>query len=371
LQTEAGRVKWLGDGTPDAVTGLSDIVQVPHLPDAMAEYLGLGAACCISMASADMLISFKAAKLRVKAVARVCVFGGHRGKGQGPHEPLSDAAWFDPVSGAWSCLPDMPKARIHCAAAATSGYIYVLGGHDGGVEERGLKAAERFNICTGGWERLPPMLFGRQKLAAAAVAGSICVAGGIGELEAVAGAERFDPDTKSWEPLPSLPSPRSRCAAAGLSGAVYIVGGADAGYRCLKTVERLVISPGAGSSWEAMPPMLVARSGCAAVAYARSGLFVAGGSLDGWAPLETVEHFDPAKGQWKLTACMEKPRRDFAAALLSVGTPAIYVLGGLSYAGRPTPSLEILDLTNREDGWIHAPGMPAKASCCAAAAVWW
>ncbi|CAF1492259.1 unnamed protein product, partial [Adineta steineri] len=69
---------------------------------------------------------------------KILVTGGDDGD-----ESLSSAELYDPVTGNWTNVDDMQKARsMHTALVLPNGKVLVIGGDDNG---RSLKSAELFD----------------------------------------------------------------------------------------------------------------------------------------------------------------------------------------------------------------------------------
>jgi len=342
---------------------------VPLLPPELAQVLsraaGVLAACRVCVASRAHNSALGSVFLRGLAdelPCRVRIFGGHSGRGQGPHHPLSTTDCFDPMSGLWESLRPMPTARYDCSAACVAGFLYVVGGRDGSEPEFALGTMERFDPADGRWASLPSVPTPRYRGAAAAVGGKLCVVGGCGELQTLAVVDRFDPERVVWEVLPPLAGKgRSHCAAASVGGFLHVVGGADTGFRSLRTVECLDCALG---RWELLQPMPTPRFSCAAAVVAGM-LYVAGGVSDGWSPVPTVERFDAAASAWEALEDMDAPRRDFVAV---VSAGCVYVLGGISYGGRCIAKVERFDPASAK--WGVSRPLPSARSSCAAVASW-
>lgn len=106
---------------------------------------------------------------------------------------------------------------------------------------------------------------------AAVHGGKIFVVAGWGRSRPLDTAVCFDPATGLWSWLPQrLAVARAVCAAAAVSAGILVVGGRRVGARATDSVELLELPApdvdGDAPLWRAMPPMLVARTGCVAVA---------------------------------------------------------------------------------------------------------
>lgn len=359
----------------DRPPSLDDVLNAPGLAVAVGLFSGARASCraCAASRALAEVLGECVRSLRENCRPHIYVFGGHGGRGQGPHDAISEVHVLRPAecpqtgAGRWEALPArMPTPRIGCAAAAWDGQVYVLGGHGGGADEAALAAAECFDAAKGEWEVLPPMRQERSFLQAAAVAGLICAAGGLFGAEAPASAEAFDPAARAWRALPTpsaAAGARRHGAAAGSAGALYLFGGEDAGYRSLGSAERLDVL--GGQAWEMLPRMPSARTACAA-APLEGRIYVLGGYAHGMQrPLDTLECFCTARGLWSTLASFEHPRVELAAVACACGGEVL-VLGGAAHAMRCSASVECFDVVAGK--WRSAPKMPlARRGGCAVA----
>lgn len=140
---------------------------------------------------------------------------------------------------------------------------------------------------------------------------------------------------------------------------VYVCGGDD-GTGSVATVETLTCGTD-GWYWEPSPPMITARRGCAAAAFAGQ-LYVIGGHGMGQ-ELAAAECFDPSSRKWSQLARMPTPRSWCAAA---TGPAGVFVVGG--YGGRQY--LADVEYYNTILGlWQQMEPMSVARSACTATCV--
>ena len=119
-------------------------------------------------------------------------------------------ACYDPASGAWRDLPQLPEPRSSFDAAVLGAKIYVSGGWNlhGGDNATWLTTAYALDLssATPTWERLPDPPFQRRALSVAAYDGKIFVVGGMQQQGGpTTRVDVFDPDTQQWSRGPNLP----------------------------------------------------------------------------------------------------------------------------------------------------------------------
>ncbi len=151
-----------------------------------------------------------------EALYRVGGMSAHNDEGE-PQDLISiaDVARFDPESGRWADLPELPEPRSTHDAAVLDGYLYVIGGWSMGGGDWSsayfIDEALRMNLRDpqSGWEPLPTPPFRRRALAVAAFDGRLFVLGGLDEGgKVVRRVDIYDPATDAWTRGPDLPGGR-------------------------------------------------------------------------------------------------------------------------------------------------------------------
>jgi len=211
----------------------------------------------------ETLPSMPTARSRCAAAAvegKLYIIGGRDSRSS---SPTSATERLDTRSGRWEAVPPLPMALepLGCAAAVLAGDIYVVG-----LDVDRQMSVGRFDPQVMRWLSLPVLRSTpgqRFGCTAAACSGAVYFLGGHDGHQAVASTERFDPQNGGCclEQLPSAPTPRHGCAAAVASGVVYVLGGDDG--KSLAAAEAFDPSRFA---WESLPPLPTGRFGCAAAA---------------------------------------------------------------------------------------------------------
>jgi len=215
-----------------------------------------------------------------------------------------------------------PAVRKHCPEN-----LYIFGG----CADRGqvLNSAERLCTTTKKWEVLPPMSQPRRGAVAGAFAGKLYICGGCsGDGIATNSVECFDPCTRTWQAAAPMLKPRlGSVAGIAADGMLYLCGGWNSSERCMSCVERL----GPSGVWEAAPSMSEPRRWPAGGCNMNGMFYVSGGlreetpPLTGFRPLESVECFDCANGEWRSAPPLCGPRVAAASATLN---ETLYICGG-------------------------------------------
>jgi N-acetylneuraminic acid mutarotase len=143
--------------------------------------------------------------------------------GVGPRGLAGSTLVYDPDGDHWTTAPGPPTPREHLGGAGWDGKLYTVGGRAAG---RGnFTAAEVFDPRTGRWEKLPDLPTRRGGLAAGVTANGLVVAVG-GEAEATfEQAEAFDVRARQWRSLPPMPTARHGLGVVGIGTVLYTLAG--------------------------------------------------------------------------------------------------------------------------------------------------
>lgn len=187
----------------------------------------------------------------------------------GRHFQETVAGWrFDPETGAYVNLPDLPRVQNGLVAAAVDGVIYAIGGQNGfGIA---VPFVHAYDPATGAWVQRRPMPTARSEAAIAVNGHEIYVVGGEnnGPSQAV---EIYDTRTDTWRNGPLLPEPRKGAVAVQVDGDLYVFGGLiDA------NSERTSIVRLRNGNWAAVPGTVSAVYGAAAAVQDAQVMVVAG-----------------------------------------------------------------------------------------------
>jgi hypothetical protein len=257
-------------------------------------------------------------------VSAVCV--------DGTPQPRSNGSWVEAAS-----LPPLPQSEH--AATVWDNRIYVLGGFG---DPRGFK---RYDPQSGQWAELPDLPAGRDHLAAFAFEGAIYMSGGApndGGDQSVGGF-RYDIAAGRWDPRPELLFNLGSHAAV-LNGRAYI--GTDDGslqeYDPRRRASRRIEPANAA----------IGRDHSQVVAFLGEIWMIAGRLPENAA----VAIYDPVSERWRVGPALQRRRGGFAAAVVD---DQIVVGGGeliATFPGSVVPSVEVY--TTGADAWQFAPNLP-------------
>ena len=144
--------------------------------------------------------------------------------GQDDKQLVPQTEVFDGQS--WIQAPDLPTPREHLAAVSDGVYVYTVGGRFLSSDENSA-AFERFDPESGNWEKLADMPTPRGSYGAAFIDDRIVAVGGEEPTRVLATVEMFDITTGKWTTLAPINTPVHGQAVAAADSTVYCIGGAD------------------------------------------------------------------------------------------------------------------------------------------------
>lgn len=225
---------------------------------------------------------------------------------------------FEPVSGQWTALPELPSGRHHLSAFAIGGGVFMAGGEptDGGTASPGY----RYDLASGQWEARPelPWMFGSH---AAVLNGRAFIGDQDGSLR------EYDPRHRRIRLIaPMQPAqPRDHSQVVAFLGEIWMLGG-----RALETPHVAIFDP-VSRQWRQGPTMREPRAGFAAAAEG-GRLLVAGGELvfAERRTLASVELYNAGASSWELGPPLPQALHGVPAAFVD---GRFHVLGGSTRAG--------------------------------------
>ncbi len=139
---------------------------------------------------------------------------------------------YNPYTGTWETLPDMPHNRDHFGAAIIDDKIYAAGGRDtgqgNGTQGDVQPQVDVYDLMTGTWSTLDDDIPTERGGTATAVLGNdVIIIGGeeISQSSAFSTVEALDVTTEQWRALASLNTERHGTTAAVCNGTIWIAGG--------------------------------------------------------------------------------------------------------------------------------------------------
>jgi serine/threonine protein kinase/N-acetylneuraminic acid mutarotase len=150
---------------------------------------------------------------------RLVVVGGQNAKQLVPQTEVFDGQ-------SWKQAADLPTPREHLAAVSDGVYVYTVGGRFLSSDKNSA-AFERFDPQSGEWVKLVDMPTPRGSFGAAYIDDRIVAVGGEEPTRVLGTAEMYDIAQSKWITLPPMPTPRHAEAVVADGSTVYSIGGAD------------------------------------------------------------------------------------------------------------------------------------------------
>jgi serine/threonine protein kinase/N-acetylneuraminic acid mutarotase len=144
--------------------------------------------------------------------------------GQNEKELVPQTEVFDGKS--WKDEADLPTPREHLAAVSDGFYVYTVGGRFLSADKNSA-AFERFDPQSGEWTKLVDMPTPRGSYGATVIDGRIVALGGEEPTQVLATAEMYDIAEGKWISLPPMPTARHGEVVATVGNTVYSIGGAN------------------------------------------------------------------------------------------------------------------------------------------------
>jgi N-acetylneuraminic acid mutarotase len=252
------------------------------------------------------------------------------------HVPTS-VPTYDPRTGQWGSLPDMP-VPVHHTAAASDGdeTIWVFGGASRfSPPWTPLSDVFVYQQSEGRWSFGPRMPEPRLGHDAVWHEGKLYLMGGDGPSNDVL---IFDPVSGEWSRGAPMPSHRHHVSAFVHDGRIYVVGGRETDTHHKKTVE--VYDP-AQNTWRSAPDFPTWFSGGAILPF-DGGIYAVGGEGPAWPETLAVRwatnpdifQFDRTTETWRKVAEQGTPRHGIGAGIVD---GRAYLLFGADRAGLLSP----------------------------------
>lgn len=150
---------------------------------------------------------------------KLVVVGGQNAKQLVPQTEVFDGQ-------SWKDAADLPTPREHLAAVSDGFYVYTVGGRFLSADKNSA-AFERFDPQSGQWTKLVDMPTPRGSYGATFIDGRIVALGGEEPTRVLDTAEMYDIAEAKWITLPSMPTARHGEVVATVDDTVYAIGGAN------------------------------------------------------------------------------------------------------------------------------------------------
>ncbi|WP_326719861.1 carboxypeptidase regulatory-like domain-containing protein [Streptomyces sp. NBC_00243] len=249
-----------------------------------------------------------------------------------------------PYAAPWTTVADYPTPIMDNAAATIDGKVYSVGGIDAsGESAKGYV----YDPVSQAWSALPNMTSAREAPQAATSGGKLYVFGGWGStVEPVATVEIYNPSSRTWSTGATNPKPYAGAAVSVLGGKFYLVGGCD-DIAC-GTTDVQVYDPVA-DTWSSAKayPETTSWLGCGAI---DNQMYCAGGTKSSTTSKHTYV-YDPTSDSW--TPGADLPI-DLWAMGYSVANDQLLVSGGVT-SGNSAVTNQGFTYDPHADSWSALP----------------
>ncbi|OBK19819.1 serine/threonine-protein kinase [Mycobacterium asiaticum] len=144
--------------------------------------------------------------------------------GQNAKQVVPQTEVFDGTS--WNDSANMPTPREHLAAVSDGTYVYTVGGRFLSADKNSA-AFERYDPASGAWTKLVDMPTPRGSYGATYIDGRVVAVGGEEPTRVLATVESYDVAEGKWSTLTPMPTARHGEAVATVGQTIYVIGGAN------------------------------------------------------------------------------------------------------------------------------------------------
>jgi len=225
---------------------------------------------------------------------------------------------YDPSANSWTSRAAIGTARTDFGCAAFGSYIYAFAG---GSSSGNIGTNERYDVSANSWASRTALGVARGQYCAGAASSNYVYA--IGGIAGPGTAERYDEAANSWSAIAN-PTELSRMGhGAGFAGGnLYVASGSSVSGVYSKTTEMYIEAINSWVKKNDTAPEVRYMAFAASDDY----LYFAGGT-NAAGVVSTVWRYDPTENQWTPKSAISSARRQLGGAFLS---DYIYAVGGFT-----------------------------------------
>jgi N-acetylneuraminic acid mutarotase len=237
---------------------------------------------------------------------------------------LKDPSSPRPAPGSWTRAPQTPEPAAELSGGTLGGLAYLVGGQD--PIGKSIATVRTFDPATGRYGQVPDMPLRTDHVIAKGYRGNLYVVAGYHDSEPAAALMSYSPSERRWTMLARPPLARGGAGGAVIGHRLYVVGGAprSSPNAHVKPYRMLAYYDFRTGRWGEGPPMPTARHHIG-VAALGSSLFVAGGRTPADLSTNAFESYDTRTRRWSKLPHMPL---GVAAAGMVTGSHEVIVGGG-------------------------------------------
>jgi N-acetylneuraminic acid mutarotase len=270
---------------------------------------------------------------------------------------------YDPATGRWTRLADMPEALSHSPVVVDGQTIYLVGGFVGNHPGPSTAHVWKYHIPSNTWSAAPDLPEPRGASAAVRLGRTLHLISGSNRVEDSLdyedAADHFTLDLDggvSWGRAAPLPNPRNHLGAAVLGGKIYAIGGQHGRFEASANQQQVDVYNPATDSWSQAAPLPEPRGHISSSTFTLSNqIVVVGGTVNGGSngnPTGAVTAYDPASNIWIDLPTLPAARKSPVAGAIGA---EIVVATGNSGGSQPTPTTWAGQLANT---WTEGARLP-------------
>jgi N-acetylneuraminic acid mutarotase len=223
---------------------------------------------------------------------------------------------YDPSTGKWTRIADMPEPLTHTGVAVHGTTIWLVGGFVGDHPGPGTTHVWRYNTLSNTWSRGPALPEARGAGAAAMDGDVLHFFGGLTHASSSANPVKSDmadhwtldlANGGGWKTAAPMINPRNHLAGASLNGKIYAIGGQHLWDENNPVSEVDIYSPKT-NRWTKVASMPEGRSHISSSTLVVDGrIIVIGGATTGFDSLASVIDYNPATDKWGKLSSLPTP----------------------------------------------------------------
>jgi predicted esterase len=276
-----------------------------------------------------------------------------------------------PPGVSWKKLPNMSVPRWEAGTAVLDKKLYVFGGYE--MPTKACKRADVFDPKTGGWTKLKDLPSAVTHMNMVIEGRSIWFAGGFKDGYkgyTITEVWKYDVDKNTYAPGPSLPESRGSGGLAIVGRKLHYIGGLTKDRNTCSPKHWVLDLEKSDAEWTDAKPMSKGRCHFGTVTF-EGKIYVIGGMYHhdkGQADLPLVDIYDSKTDSWSKGAQLPTGHTHAEGATF-VHQKRIYFMGGMAQVGKRRWIDNNITVSTPDGGWKHVGRLPRNLSAPAAGVI--